>query len=505
MKKIISIDRLAEKIKELKKKNKKISLSHGVFDLLHPGHIFHFEQAKKKADILVVSITADKYVLKGPGKPYFNEKLRSHTLSSLEMIDFVVITNEVSAISTIKKIKPNFYFKGSDYKNQKLDVTGKINLEKRAVISSGGKIVFTNEKVFSSSSIINKEFFYNKEQNQFLNDIKQKYSTQNILNCVDLISKANPMVLGESIIDEYIFCKAIGKAGKEPYMVLQEKKSEQYLGGVLSIAQNLSALTEKVHLLSVLGKNDNFITKVKKELNKNILQNFIRKKNSTTILKKRFIEEVDNTKLFGIYSINEDNLNKVDENLLLKSFKKLTKNSDLLILSDYGHGFFNNKLRDLIYKEKKFLALNAQVNSFSLGYHTITNYKKADLVLMNEQELRHELRDKNSDKINLIKKLEKIIKCKFIAITHGKTGATIYSTQTKKIFQIPAFARKVVDKVGAGDALFPILATCLKYKVPMDLALYLGSISAAINSEGYASKSTLDKVYFKKYLEHSLK
>ena len=505
MKKTISIDKLLSKLKEFKKKNKKISLSHGVFDLLHPGHIFHFEQAKNKADVLVVSITADKYVLKGPGKPYFNERLRSHTLSSLEMIDFVVITNETSAVSTIKKIKPDFYFKGSDYKNSSLDVTGKIDLEKKAVIANGGKIIFTDGKVFSSSKIINKEFFYNKEQNDFLKNIKQKYSIQNILNFVDILQYVNPMVIGESIIDEYIFCKAIGKAGKEPYMVLQEKKSEQYLGGVLSIANNLSALTKKVNLLSVLGTSDNFRIKIKKELNKNIFQNFVLKKNSPTILKKRFLEEVDNTKLLGIYSINEDSLSKIDENLLFKNFGNLAKNSDLLVLSDYGHGFFSQKLRDLIYKEKKFIALKVQVNSFSLGYHTITKYKKADLVLMNEQELRHELRDKNSDRIDLIKNLEKIIKCKFIAITHGKTGATIYSTQTKKIFKVPAFARKVVDKVGAGDALFPVLATCLSRKIPMDISLYLASISAAINSESYASKSTLNKVYFKKYLEHSLK
>ena len=79
--------------------------------------------------------------------------------------------------------------------------------------------------------------------------------------------------------------------------------------------------------------------------------------------------------------------------------------------------------------------MNVQVNSFSVGYHTITKYKKADLVLMNEQELRHELRDKNSNRLDLIKKLQKLIKCKYIAITHGKTGATIYSTKTKQIFQ----------------------------------------------------------------------
>jgi rfaE bifunctional protein kinase chain/domain/rfaE bifunctional protein nucleotidyltransferase chain/domain len=505
MKKIISLKEVSKKIIELKKSGKKISLSHGVFDLLHPGHIFHFEQAKKNADVLIISVTSDSNVMKGPGKPYFNEKIRTYTLASLESVDYVVISNQKSAVSVINKIKPNFYYKGSDYKKLNLDITGKIELEKKAVIKNGGKIIFTTGQVFSSSKIINKEFFFNEEQISFLTKLKKKYSSQKILDYIDSLVVSTPLVIGETIIDEYVFCKAIGKAGKEPYMVMQEKKSEKYLGGVLSIAQNLSALTKKVNLLSILGSKNNYRSKINNELNKNIVSKFINKKNSQTILKKRFIEEVDNTKLLGIYSVNEENLSRSEENLLIKLFNKLSKKSDLIILSDYGHGFFNDKLINQIFRNKKFLALNAQINSFSMGYHSITKYKKADLVLMNEQELRHELRDKVSDRKNLIKKLGQHIKSKFITVTHGKTGATIYSTRSKEIFHVPAFARKVLDKVGAGDALFPILSVCLSLKIPMDVGLFIASISAAINSESHASKSTLDKIYFKKYIEHSLK
>ena len=134
MKKIYSLIDLAKKISKLRKTGKHISLSHGVFDLLHPGHIHHFDQAKNKADFLVVSITNDKNVLKGPGKPYFNEKLRLKALSSLEQIDFLVLSDEKSAVKVINNIKPNYYFKGSDYKSSKLDVTGKkIDLEIAAV------------------------------------------------------------------------------------------------------------------------------------------------------------------------------------------------------------------------------------------------------------------------------------------------------------------------------------------------------------------------------------
>ena len=72
--KILSLNNLSKKIIDFKKKNKKIILCHGVFDLLHLGHIKHFEEAKKYGDILVVTITPNKYVSKGPNRPVFNTK-----------------------------------------------------------------------------------------------------------------------------------------------------------------------------------------------------------------------------------------------------------------------------------------------------------------------------------------------------------------------------------------------------------------------------------------------
>jgi len=504
-KKIYNLFELEKIISLLKKNKKKISLCHGVFDLLHPGHIYHFEQAKKKSDILVVSITADNQVLKGPGKPYFKEKLRLHAVSSLELVDYVVLSNQQSAIHVIKKIKPHYYVKGSDYKKSKDDITKKIDLEKNEVKKYGGKIFFTGGQTFSSSEIINDKFFYSKEQSEFLSKIKKKYYPRNIISFLDKINENIPLVLGETLIDDYTFCKAIGKSGKESYMVLQEKNSEKYLGGVLPIAQNLAALSKKVNLLSTLGSINSFKKKIKSELRNNINYKFIIRKSIPTIVKKRFVEEVDNTKLLGIYNIIEKKYTNIEEKLLINKFKSLIFNSDLLIIADYGHGFFTKKLIEEIYKYNKFVAINAQVNAFSAGYHTIEAYKKADLVLMNETELRQEFRDKNSHRNELIKKLGKIIRCKFIAVTHGKNGATIYSTKTKEVVLVPAFARQVIDKVGAGDALFPVLATCLKSKIPMDISLFIASISAAINAENYASKSILDKKYFKKFLEHALK
>ena len=113
---------------------------------------------------------------------------------------------------------------------------------------------------------------------------------------------------------------------------------------------------------------------------------------------------------------NNDEIN--DNNSQNQIEELIKKKIDLIILSDYGHGFFSKRIREEINRVNNFTAINAQVNSSSIGYHTISKYKKANLVLMNEKELRHELRDKNSNQLDLIKKLQKKIAkiCKKIRI-----------------------------------------------------------------------------------------
>ena len=128
--KLLKLDDLKNISEELKKSKKKIVLCHGTFDILHIGHIKYLQQAKKNGDILIVTITADKYVLKGPGRPYFNEQLRSEMLVNIEIIDFVSIVHERTALSAIEAIKPNYYVKESNTKRQKMMSLGIFQLKK---------------------------------------------------------------------------------------------------------------------------------------------------------------------------------------------------------------------------------------------------------------------------------------------------------------------------------------------------------------------------------------
>ena len=182
MKKIISTENLAKIISKFKKKGKRVVLCHGVFDLLHIGHINHFKEAKKLGDILVVTVTQDKYVNKGPNRPIFSLNTRMESIAALKDIDYVAPNIYSNAIQLIKMLKPSIYCKGKDYKNYNLDITNQIKKEALAIKSVGGRIIHTETVLFSSSKIINQtNLNLSNEQKYFINKIKKhkEFSTDN--------------------------------------------------------------------------------------------------------------------------------------------------------------------------------------------------------------------------------------------------------------------------------------------------------------------------------------
>lgn len=150
--KVLSLEKLAEKVERLKKNGQTIAMCHGCFDILHVGHLRHLEAAKKLADILIITITPDRFVNKGPNRPVFPEYQRAELLAGLNVVDLVAINKWDSAIETIRIIKPNIFIKGQEYETHAMQVNPNFISEAKVVGEIGAKIAFTHELTSSSTS-----------------------------------------------------------------------------------------------------------------------------------------------------------------------------------------------------------------------------------------------------------------------------------------------------------------------------------------------------------------
>jgi rfaE bifunctional protein nucleotidyltransferase chain/domain len=155
--KILDLDALAAELGKLKAAGRRIVLCHGCFDLVHPGHILHFQAARDMGDVLAVTITPDEFVNKGPGRPLFGAKLRLRSVAALECVDFAAVNRWPDPVETIKLLRPDIYVKGQEYETDGLK---RAELEKdlEAVAAVGARMAFTREKVYSSTRLIGEHY-----------------------------------------------------------------------------------------------------------------------------------------------------------------------------------------------------------------------------------------------------------------------------------------------------------------------------------------------------------
>tara|TARA_B110000483_G_scaffold243657_1_gene334950 strand:- start:6692 stop:8200 length:1509 start_codon:yes stop_codon:yes gene_type:complete len=496
---------IRNKIKHIRKNKKSIGLCHGVFDILHYGHLKHFEAAKKKCDYLFVSITSDKYIKKGPNRPVHSEGERHSLLQSLELVDYVFIAEEESAVNTIDLIKPDYYFKGNDYKNNTSDKTKKIFYEIDAVKKNKGKIIYTNEKQMSSSKIINQfGLALNEEQIKFLDQIKKNDDYTSIINALDELKKDKVLVVGDLIIDNYVYGDVLGKSGKEPHMVFCQSSKNFYIGGSAIIANHLSDFIKNVTLISDLGKEIEIKKLLNKELKKNIKHlPILPTKGYKSCIKTRFIDTTTHYKLFGAYIISNLEISKFYKSLNSKLNKEIKKN-DIIIIADYSNNFFNKSSINLIKKSNKFNCAMIQKNSNNPSFFSINNIKNFDLICVNEGELRSELRDKKSEIDVLAKNFLIKNKLRFIIITKGISGSILFDHKLNK-YSCPSFNLKPVDKIGAGDSMLAILSILLKNKVNPLTSLLIASLVSSIVVSNMGNSYSTSRMDIERNLEFLLK
>ena len=503
--KVLDLDVLAEKCELLRSEGRKIVHCHGVFDLLHIGHIWHLQEAKKWGDVLVVTITPDEFVNKGPHRPAFSHDLRSQQLAALDVVDYVAVNKWPVATGAILTLRSDYYVKGPDYKNAKDDNTGKIVEEEEAVRSIGGKIVFTESNTYSASTLINRHLSKQSQEAQdFLEGLRDKYSISEIVGHVEKLQDISVVVMGETIIDEYQYCEAIGKSSKEPTLVVKLQSRDVFPGGILSIGNHAEGFAGRVSVVSQVGQEARHGDFAKEALHSGIAQRLLVRHSAPTIIKRRYIDNYFFTKLFETYEIDDASMSEDDENLLCESVENEIDKHDLVLVADYGHGFFTDKVVDTVRRGAKFLAVNVQSNAGNLGYQSMIKYKGADFFSVDENEIRIEARDRRGEIRSIISSVASEVETDMLVVTRGKNGSISY-TSDDGFTVVPAFAGKVVDRVGAGDAFLTIASMCRFAGVPSDLVGFLGNLSGAQAVATVGNKKSISKLELIRAVESVLK
>jgi bifunctional ADP-heptose synthase (sugar kinase/adenylyltransferase) len=315
------------------------------------------------------------------------------------------------------------------------------------------------------------------------------------------------LVIGEAIIDEYVYGFPIGKAGKESIIALKYLKAEKFAGGTLATANHIANFCNSVDLFTLLGDNNSQEEFIESHLNKKINKLFHYKKDSPTIVKRRFLTENPHTgyltKLLEYYIINDNEVDKEQSLEMQAHLKKILPNYDLVLVIDYGHGMFSREIIDLITKKSRFLAVNTQTNAGNMGFNTISKYSNADYICIDEPEIRFDTRERFAHVEDLIIGVTKKLSCGKMILTRGTEGCIVYSYDD--FVSIPAFSERVIDTMGAGDAFISITSPLVANKTPMNIVGFVGNAVGALKCMYVGNKEPIEKATLYKYITSLMK
>lgn len=462
-------------------REKKVVLCHGVFDIVHPGHIRHLTYAKEKGDILIASLTADKFISKGKDRPYIPQELRAKNLAALEMVDYVIIDYNETPIKNLLTIKPDYFVKGFEY--SKDEIHPKTKEEIKAVSSYGGEVIFSpGDIVYSSTHLLT----IHKPKigiDKLLSIMEVENVTfDDILSTLHKFKDIKVHVVGDIIVDKYSYCSVLGPTTKTPTFSVKLESSKLFVGGAGIVAKHLKNLGADVSFTTVLGNDDlkNFVIN---DLSRcNIKINAIIDNTRPTTQKERFW--ADGYKLLQVDTVDNS---IVSEKILEEIGNYIEKEkSDIVIFSDFRHGIFQTETIDYLTKKIDPRSIKIADSQVSNRWGNILNFKNFDIILPNEKEARFALGDQDTGIRPLGAKLYKESKAKYLILKLGEKGILVYRNTDENLrdfFLIDSFVEDLVDPLGAGDAM--LAATSLAYKSSKNILItsILGSLGSAVACE----------------------
>jgi rfaE bifunctional protein kinase chain/domain len=259
------------------------------------------------------------------------------------------------------------------------------------------------------------------------------------------------IVIGDIILDHYIFGDVERISPEAPVPVVEVKNEKYLLGGAGNISLNIKSMGGDVILISATGKDKNgkFL---KNLLKKEKINSFILERDIPTIVKTRVIAK--NQQILRIDRERIKKLNKKDEEKIKKIILKEIEKTEIIVVSDYGKGFITESIISFLKSSGKIIIVDPKPQHFHF-------YKKVFCLTPNKKEAYLGIGKTNvNDLKDIVKTGIEIIdflKCKNLIITLGRDGMLVFENK-KEIYHIPSVAKDVYDVTGAGDTVCGIFS-----------------------------------------------
>ncbi len=305
-----------------------------------------------------------------------------------------------------------------------------------------------------------------------------RYTTDDVASVFAKARDLKVLVVGEAIIDEYLYCETIGKSGKEPILAARYVSREQFAGGVLAVANHVATLSDHVTVLTFIGGRDSHEDLIREQMDPKVDLRFVTVPGAPTILKRRYVELYPLQKLFELYIMDGDEYAAQGQTLCAALDEALPE-FDVVIAVDYGHGMIGPEAVSVLCADSRFLAVNTQTNADNRGFNTVSKYARADYVSISEDEIRLEERRRHGELHEIVTLVAERLSCPRLLVTRGSQGCLCYDRE-EGFAEIPAFTSSVVDRVGAGDAVLGVTALCAVQRSSPELH---GVIASAVGGQ----------------------
>ncbi len=479
--KIVTVDALKSLIGS-RPRSQKVIMCHGTFDIVHPGHVRHLAYAKSKADVLVASLTADRHISKANARPFVPQELRAYNLAALEAVDWVIIDDEPKPLCNLSIVQPDYFAKGYEYVKGGVDPRTQEELD--VLESYGGEFLYTpGDIVFSSSAIIEAGPPNLAAEKLGVLLEGEGLGFERLREAVASIGNASVHVVGDMIVDSYTYTTLIGGNTKTPTFSVRRDKQVDYVGGAGIVAKHLAAAGARVTLTTVLG-DDEMGRFARTDIEAaGVRINAIVDPTRPTTNKNAFI--AGGYRLLKVDSV--DNRSIGGKVLRAVRDSVAAEKADAVVFSDFRHGIFNRATIPELTAAIPAGAYRVADSQVASRWGNILEFAGFDLITPNEREARFALGDQDSVVRPLGLELFKLAKCRTMILKLGERGVIGYrGSQTgtgdepRAFFVVDSLAERVLDAVGAGDALLAYATLAMIATRDPVIATVLGSIAAGI-------------------------